>query len=391
MDEEDLDAGMKACVLVNTNGRKADGVGDHARGLVHGMEQVGVTTTLLERANGEWWVRDGGSSDGAVTEASARSLASAADWTIVEYSPFGMGRGGFAPWLLAWVSRVARWSSIASFVHEPYLEHGSGHRILMSAWQRRQLRILLHYSRCAGAPIETWARLVGEIAPSIPVAHLPVASNLPDRRDHGEKRRSSLRAGSRLVVALFSTGHESRLDGHVVAALRALAEDHGGVLCLNLGAGARELNPVPVGVEVLSPGWLDGDVLAEHLAATDIFLSPLVDGASTRRTTIAAALQHGVAVVSTDGRLTDSELRVADAGLALAPADDPVAFAALVRRLGQNREQRLTVGRRGRAAYERRWSWSVGIPRLIALLEDGDQRPYRTVPASGGGRRPGTR
>ncbi|HWF51439.1 MAG TPA: FkbM family methyltransferase [Solirubrobacteraceae bacterium] len=266
---------------------------------------------------------------------------------------------------------------MATFVHEPYLERGSGHRALISAWQRRQLRILLSFSRCAAASIESWARLVSELEPSIPVAHLPVASNLPDRRDRREERRSKLGAGSRLVVSLFSTGHDSRNDGHALAALQALVKDQPDVLCLNLGAGARPVAHVPESVEVVTPGWLDADVLAEHLAATDIFLSPLVDGASTRRTTIAAALQHEVAVVSTDGHLTDSELRDADAGLALAPVEDPVAFGALVGQLARSREDRLELGRRGRAAYERRWSWSAGVPRLIALLDDGDRQPSR--------------
>ena len=249
----------------------------------------------------------------------------------------------------------------------------------MSAWQRRQLRALLRFSSCAAASIESWARLVGEIEPRIPVAHVPVASNLPDRRNGREARRSLLGVGSRLVVALFSTGHDSRLDGHAIAALGALATHREGVLCLNLGAGAHLLDSVPERVEVVNPGWLEGDVLAEHLAASDIFLAPLVDGASTRRTTIAAALQHGVPVVSTDGHLTDSELRADNAGLALTPVEDRAAFAALVRRLAQNPEQRLELGLQARMAYDRRWSWSAGIPRVIALLKDGERGSSRGV------------
>ena len=108
--------------------------------------------------------------------------------------------------------------------------------------------------------------------------------------------------------------------------------------------------------------------MARHLAAADLFVAPFVDGVSTRRTTLMAALQHGLPVVGTDGRLTDDVLRRAGDALTLVPADDPRRLAAAVRWLGGDADQRLARGAAGRELYEDSFDWPVISATLVAAL-----------------------
>ena len=175
-----------------------------------------------------------------------------------------------------------------------------------------------------------------------------------------------MRAGDETVVlASFGTGHPSTLAGHLVRSLNDLTRTGADVLFLNLGAGAPPLEGLSEGVAVSAPGFLRADDVARKLAAVDVFLAPLADGVSTRRTTVMAALQHGVAVVGTDGPLTDPCLRRPDAPLRLLPVDRPDLFSRAVSGLAASREQRVELGAASRALYRRAFDWPVLTAGLL--------------------------
>ena len=80
-------------------------------------------------------------------------------------------------------------------------------------------------------------------------------------------------------------------------------------------------------------------------------LQPFVEGVTTRRTSVMAALAHGVPTVTTTGRLTEPLWRTTGA-VGLAPADDPTALATVASSLLDNRVARERIGAAGRAAYD---------------------------------------
>jgi len=358
---------MRLAILFNSGSRDVDGVADHARMLSRALVEAGDIVTLIDYRDGHWCVAEESGSRDASAANVAASLR-ACDWVILEYSPFGMARWGFAPWTLLWACAASRLSRLALFVHEPYVREGRGRRRLISVWQRLQLRLLLRWTAAALVPIEQSCDLITGLRPGLVVGHIPVGSNLPDRRTKRAARRSQLGVEDHVVVAVFSTGHESRLDEHLGHALRALSATGRPVLALNLGAGASPLPPID-GIPVISPGWLEADVLAEYLSAADLFLSPLADGASMRRTTIAAALQHGLPVISTDGYLTDRQLRARDSGIEMIDVDDPARFGAAAAALAGAPVECARRGEQARLAYTRTWSWPSIVESLVAVLD----------------------
>jgi glycosyltransferase involved in cell wall biosynthesis len=233
----------------------------------------------------------------------------------------------------------------------------------MSTWQRIQLMALKRLTDIGFASTEPW---VGrdKFGPRATRSQLlPVGSNLPDARSERSSQRHLLGlTAADVVLATFGTPHPSFLSGHVIQSANALSA-HSPVTLLNLGALARPLLGLHPGVRLVTPGEMPTHDLAATLATTDIYLAPFSDGVSTRRTTVAAALQHALPVVGTLSHSTGPLLRNAP-GLVLAASDDPDGFVEAVLRLGRDAAERQHVAVQGRAFFEELLSW----PRIAARL-----------------------
>ncbi len=200
------------------------------------------------------------------------------DTVVLQYNPFLYGRWGFAPSLVASLSRACLGDGgcrLALMVHEPYVPITDWRTAIMGGTQRAQLRTLHALSDLVFASIEPWTPLLASWRPHRPVSHLPVGSNLPDRREERAIGRKEIGADvATLVVVSFGTGHPSRLIDHLVAAANAIAQCGERVLMLNLGAGARRLDGLDRRVRVVQPGFLPASHVARLLSAGDLFLVP---------------------------------------------------------------------------------------------------------------------
>jgi glycosyltransferase involved in cell wall biosynthesis len=350
-----------------------DGIRDYAVLLAEALRDIdGIAVDLYMRTPTGTWITS--PSDGGRTEetSSFASGLKAYDVVVVQYNPFMYGRWGFAPWLPLGLWRLRSkktCSRIAVMVHEPYVPMVNWRWTLMSIWQRCQLAASLLGAHFAFASIQAWAESVARLPLAPMTFHLPVGSNLPDARAARRNERARLGAGENvLIVAAFSTGVAGRVVSYVVSAVNAIARTGREVILLNLGAGAPSLcGSISNEVRLLEPGSLPRDRLAEKLATADLFLAPFVDGVSTRRTTVMAALQHSVAVVGTKGFLTD-ELFVSDASLELVEVGDEAGFAAAAVHLASNSDERARLGEAGRKLYERRFDWPIVAQELVRHL-----------------------
>jgi glycosyltransferase involved in cell wall biosynthesis len=294
------------------------------------------------------------------------------DAVVLQYNPFMYGRWGFAPWLPAALSRARRRHptlEVALMVHEPYVPMTNWRWTLMGIWQRSQLFALRALADPVFASIDAWTSTLGEMRPRRAVYHLPVGSNLPDRRPYRRQARLGVGATPEtLIVSAFGTAHPARRLEYVVAAVNAIATAGVPTLFLNLGAGAPALHGVARSVRVVAPGLQSPPALAELLSATDIFLAPFIDGVSTRRTTVMAALQHGLAVIGTDGPLTDPALRESHQALRLVPVAREDLFVDAARRLAFRQGEREKVSTAARRLYDERFDWPIIAEALLSHL-----------------------
>jgi glycosyltransferase involved in cell wall biosynthesis len=347
---------VERVILVHGDrGHEVDGIRDYSERLAEELSRRSVDVELRLSWRGAFSAAD-------------------ADAVVLQYSPFNFGRWGFAPRLpaelLALRSRARR-PVLAVMVHEPYVPMDSGRGALMGMWQRLQLTALRLGADAVFASIDTWAARFARQRPRRPTHHLPVASNLPDMRSRREAARARLEIEEgTLVLSALGSGHPSWLGDYVAEAANAVAASGSAVRLLCMGAGAPAPPGLDAAVEVYRPGRVEAAELAEGLAASDLFLAPLIDGVSTRRGSMMAALQHGLPVVGTDGPLTDSILRGPGSGMSLTRVGDKRAFAAAVLALAEDVGARASSAAAARELYERNFDWPVAADRLLSALPD---------------------
>jgi hypothetical protein len=92
-------------------------------------------------------------------------------------------------------------------------------------------------------------------------------------------------------------------------------------------------------------------------------LQPFPDGVSSRRTSVMAALAHGLAVVTTRGRLTET-LWAESGAVALAPAEDCRELLKEVERLLFDTAKRERMGVAARTLYRERFDVSLVVAAL---------------------------
>jgi len=84
-----------------------------------------------------------------------------------------------------------------------------------------------------------------------------------------------------------------------------------------------------------------------------------------------AGLQHGLAVLSTDGPLTDPMLRAEHGrSLWLTPVGDREAFAGAALELARRSELRAALGQNARRFYAAQLDWPILARRVMQALEE---------------------
>src|SRR5207248_8710803 len=116
-----------------------------------------------------------------------------------------------------------------------------------------------------------------------------------------------------------------------------------------------------------------------HLLACDLMVQPFEDGVTTRRTSIMAALAHGVPTVTTRGRLTEPLWRASGA-VGLAPAGDPTALATVAADLLAEPRRRQRLGAAGRATYDEFFD----VRHTVAALRRRGNRTFEVVGSRAG-------
>jgi glycosyltransferase involved in cell wall biosynthesis len=365
---------LSLCLLYQGRGEAFDGIEDYSRRLTAALSSLpDVDAALAIRTGASGWSLWRGA--GAAQPLAAADLPArlaAAEAIVVQYNPFSYGRWGIAPWLPALLARVRRHKPsprVILMVHEPYVPLRGARQIAMGLVQRLQYHALLWGTDAVATSIEHLSVRLAGFRPRRPTFHVAVGSNLPDRRDMRDavRRRMQIEPDA-LVFATFGTAHEGRSTVHVARALSAAVEQKAPIVFLNLGGHPPRVEGLDARVRVLTPGRLDEDELAAMLSAADVFLAAYWRGISTRRTTLMAALQHGLAVVATSGPETDSVLSAASGALRLVPFDDIDAFARFAAELATATDERQRLAAGARALYDAEFAWPVLAERLIAAV-----------------------
>jgi glycosyltransferase involved in cell wall biosynthesis len=351
---------VAAGVVVYRRKAGIDAIDQYSRHLV---EHLGATGLAVS------YVPDG--------VAAVRHAVPTPEWVLLQYNPFRYGRAGVAPRLLHDIGLLRRRcrAPLAVMVHEAWIDMTDPKSTAIGAWQRAQLRTLLTGADAVMTSTEKLADEIGGAA-----LHVPIGANIRPVRSSRAAARAALALDGRLVLTMFGRDHPSRVLEHAEVAIAAVARARGseGITVLNVGSDAPAIR-VPPGVELRTTGTLDPDAVSLHMWAGDLALLPFTDGVSTKRSTLMAALAHGLAVLGECGANTDSILTSAVDALTLTPAGDAAAFARAAAELAAAPERLAQLGAAGRTLYETRFDWPVIAAQVRSVLEQTRSQRTRGV------------
>jgi glycosyltransferase involved in cell wall biosynthesis len=296
---------------------------------------------------------------------------------LVQYAPRAFGMQGMNAAFCLWVlGRARAGDDVRVMFHEPFFPFGVQplRRNALAAVNRGMAWTLLRAARRWYVSIPAWAEALRPLARrgSAPPVWTPIPSTIPRVDDPEGVRRTRARLGA-ADAGTRVLGHFGTYGGLIAQLLapvlqRALARDPA-LSVLLLGSGGPEFaaslqsaHPEVRG-RLAAPGYLTDAEVSLHLQACDVAVQPYPDGASSRRTTLMAALCNGVATVTTTGALTE-ELW-ARAPVSLAPAHDPAALAEAVSALLAGDDARRDAGERGRVFYQANFSMERTLHALL--------------------------
>ena len=122
---------------------------------------------------------------------------------------------------------------------------------------------------------------------------------------------------------------------------------------------------------VLTPGWVDGEDIAVALSAADVFLMPSIQEAFGLMAVEAMAC--GTPVIVFEGTSLPDVIKAPLGGLAV-PAMDSEALAGAIKRLLDNDDLRIELGRQARQLAEREYAFPLYVQRHISLYEEVIER-----------------
>jgi glycosyltransferase involved in cell wall biosynthesis len=294
----------------------------------------------------------------------------------LHYSVFSYSYRGLPVFILPLLSALrATGTPVVTVLHEfayPWGRQG----VRGAAWALSQRTVLIEVMRKSAAAVVTtdvrsdWLASRRWLSRR-PVRFAPVFSNLPPpsapRRPH--RRRP--------VIGLFGYSHEGTAMQLVLEALRLLQDRGRPVDLMLLGAPGRDsrlgerwltrAHACAVDDSVSFSGVLGAQALSDALAACDLLLCAEHTGPTARKTTLAASLASGTAVVAIDGPRSWPE--VTRSALELVPPSAGELARAVAALLDDPRS-RDALGARGREFAERRMSSASSASVHAALLRE---------------------
>jgi glycosyltransferase involved in cell wall biosynthesis len=200
------------------------------------------------------------------------------------------------------------------------------------------------------------------------IHHLPIPSNVPPQpfslQERMELRQSLGITPEHQVLTLFGC-HASIQQKWLLKLDQRMKELDRPVVWLLLG-DAKKIN-LPLHNPVIRPGFLAAVDLSYHLQLSDLMLLPHEFGISAKRTSLMAALEHGIPIVGTRGRLTDSFFRELPSIRLVSDQDYPYFELEVLNFLAEP-SLLLDIVMNGQDYYAKHLSWDVVAKTLATFL-----------------------
>jgi glycosyltransferase involved in cell wall biosynthesis len=294
------------------------------------------------------------------------------DVAVLSYSAFSYSHRGiplFAPLMCAALRRTG--VPVVCVLHEyayPFRRHGPK-GLAWALSQRAVLPVIVATSAALVFTSDRRREAAVPWRPRRPTFSLPVSSNVPVI-----ERSSYDNRWERSAVGLFGYAYEDIPRSMIARALSIVKDSLPGLHLRLIGAPGRASEAArswqsladAFGIELDVTGVLEPNELSLALSATSVMLFASDEGPTSRRTTLAACLQHGKAVIATDGPATWPALRSKEAILIVPP--DPTALADAIILLQTDQIERVKYEERAAEFYESTMAADIVGDSLVSML-----------------------
>lgn len=301
---------------------------------------------------------------------------------LLQWVPHGFGWRSMNVPLCGWLLKRSTCDGdiVEIMVHEPFLDFsGTAKQRVAAIVHRVMTMVLLRAARriWVSTPVwqDRWKRY--ELSRGIPYTWLPIASSIAspglDLRRVQECRRRY--APTRPLIGSFTGRASTRRDARVSALepvlLRLLNGERSPEMLFigeNSEAVCREVAlAYPVMASRLhATGSMSEAELSSSLQACDVLLQAYPDGITSRRTTAVTALAHGIPVVATADRSTESFWSETSA-VVLVQNGDIDGMVTAVERLLADPEERSRLSAAARQLYSRVFNSERSIALLVGI------------------------
>ncbi len=297
----------------------------------------------------------------------------------IHYVPHGYGYKAMNVMFALWVYwRSLRGDDIRVLFHEvifPWVRKPLRQNILAFV-TRIMAFLLVRAARRCYVTIPGWRPYLWAVGASkksvIPVVPVPSMVPLHQRAIGSHVRRSLGCESDTILIGHFGTygSYVTRFLEPIVTRLAQVPINFR-LLFIGLGSeewlagfSARQQSDKPQNMTATGP--LSPINVAEYLDACDIMIQPYPDGASYRRTSLMASLQHGKAVVTSVGMLSEP---VWDEGAtAVAKVGDVDGFVEQVVRLVNNPEHREQLSIASAKLYRSQFAIEHTVDTLLTKI-----------------------
>jgi glycosyltransferase involved in cell wall biosynthesis len=179
------------------------------------------------------------------------------------------------------------------------------------------------------------------------------------------------------ILLQFGSSHPARLFSHTFGALDAASRHFGPDLLRLIFVGIDEKSVeaqlAENGRQDLKPfvqalGYLPNQQVSTLLRRSDVILAPFIDGISTRRSSVMAALSHGCPVVTTKNFHTDPSVHWEEF-CAVAEATDSTRFAMLTVELLKDHKRAKKLGAAAKQKYDQFFSWPLIAQTIVSRIQ----------------------
>jgi glycosyltransferase involved in cell wall biosynthesis len=368
-------------VLAAAGPGETNGVGDYAWRLTQAFRHDRPASLVVGRPPAGETARVDAEPGGIERLASWRELdapawrgrGASADAIHLQYFPQGFVAPDF-PALARWLADVRRAGTpVVTALHE-YWPHRSWSPV-REAMRWRSRRVLREVAALSSALVASQPYSAGELAASgiVPPSKLhviPISSNIP--RVHAASDAAAVAHGPSLAIF----GQPAMM---IPAAVRAIAAWLAGLPAppelrwfSRSASEQRAWWQAHVGAPpsfVAFHGGLPAADLSRHLQQATLGLALYDDGASTRRSSLAAMLEHELPIVGFDGRNTDERIRSSGAFALVAPDRPDLLPSTIAAVLGDRAKQAAM-----RAAAKRLFDRDLAWPNIAGAFRALERR-----------------